>query len=88
MTVMGDRVPVCEPDGLFDDVQLTRYEVIALPLGGAAVNWTLNGPVELVVEPGMASTWVGAPGWPAMNDCDAADAALVPTPFVAVARHV
>jgi hypothetical protein len=83
VTVKGLAVPDFEPvTPPLAEVQVAVKLVIALPLLAPAVNDTVNGPVDVVVEPVTALTAVGGAGEPT-TATDDADAALAPTPLVA-----
>jgi len=90
LTVTGLVAPVAPPSAPpFDETQVTVKFEIGAPLSAPGVNDTTSGPVAIVVAPGAALTLVGASGTPAGTKLfDAADGALVPTPFVAVAVQV
>ena len=70
------------------DVHVAVWLWIALPLFAPIVNVTVNDPVEVVVDPDFATTFVGGAGDPTMTAGDATDATPEPTAFVAVTLHV
>ena len=85
-TTIGLDAPDALPEGPpSDDTQLAVYPVTGLPplsVGGSKAIVTL-------ATPPVALSIVGAPGTVAGTTAfDAADAKLVPMPFVAVTVHV
>jgi hypothetical protein len=71
------------------DLQVATVLVIVAPLAAPGVYDTFREPTCAVAAPGTARRAVGALGAVGrMKGADASDCALVPTPFVAVTRHV
>jgi hypothetical protein len=56
---------------------------MALPLLGGAAKLTVSGPVDVVVVPATACTFVGAPGAPTTTFGDGADTGPLPRELVA-----
>ena len=89
--IWAAAAPICVPVFVIPpllDVQVAVWLMIALPLLAPIVNVTVNEPVGVVVEPDLATTFVGAAGEPTITAGDAADAALKPIPLVALTVHV
>jgi hypothetical protein len=79
VSVSGLAVPDFDPvTPLFVETHVAVKLVIALPLLAPGVNDTVNGPVDVVVEPGAARTAVGDTGVPALSAGVAADCGPVP----------
>jgi hypothetical protein len=77
-------VPVTPPSL---DTQVADWPVIALPLSAPIVNVTVNEPVVVVVDPDIATTFVGGAGEPTITGDDSIDWAPVPTAFTAATRN-
>jgi hypothetical protein len=87
--VRGLAVPDFEPvTPPFVEVQVAVKLVIALPLLAPGVNDTVNGPVDVVVEPVTALTAAGGTGVPALTGGVAADWGPVPSWFDAATLKV
>jgi hypothetical protein len=88
-TVSGLADPVIAPvPPPLLDVHVAVKLVIALPLFAPAVKLTINGPIDVVVEPEIAFTAVGAAGEPTTTASDDNDWGPVPIKFVAATLNV
>ena len=89
-TVIGlDAPPAVRVIPPLLDVQVAALLVIGVPLPAPGTNDTVNGPVDVVVDPEMAETPLGADGTSEGTIAfECPDAGPVPTPFVALTEQV